>query len=137
MAVLDVYRRCVAPQASSEHFHRQRWQRIPASVTVALQLPTSSFLGAASVRCSARSMQIKESAGDTMDMDRWNSVVLLPCSTAFESGVLLQVQPPLLGPLSLKDPGLPPVERTLLPGGSRAPSTVSVLPGTTRKGKVV
>jgi hypothetical protein len=47
-------------------------------------------------------MQMKESAGD-MDMDRWNSVVLLPCSTAFESGFLLQVQPvqpPLLAPLS-------------------------------------
>jgi hypothetical protein len=40
---LNVYRRCVAPEASSEHFHRQRWQRIPASVTVALQLPISSF----------------------------------------------------------------------------------------------
>ena len=83
---------------------------------------------------SSSNMQMKESAGE-MDMDRWNSVMLLPCSTAFESGVLLQVQPPLVAPLKIRTPGVPPVERTLPSGGSGDASTLIVLPGTTRKGR--
>jgi hypothetical protein len=50
---------------------------------------------------------MKQSAGEMdmdLDMERWNSVVLLPCSTSFESGVLLQVQPPLVAPMSIKTP---------------------------------